>query len=199
MTEAMHRIEEDQRVFLRDISWEQYETILAIRGERSGVRISYLDGELEFMSPSIDHERIKKFLARLLEAWCEERGPDLNGYGSWTIEQREKKCGVEPDECYVVGVEIKSRPDIAIEVIWTHGGLAKLEIYRRLGVPEVWNWKGGKIEVFVLQDGAYEVRERSTVLPDCELDVFCQYVERENQTQAVREFRAQLRNECKPG
>jgi len=44
---------------------------------------------------------------------------------------------LEPDECYLVGDQDKSAPDLAIEVIGTSGGIDKLEIYRRLDVGEV--------------------------------------------------------------
>jgi len=37
------------------------------------------------------------------------------------------------------------------EVVWTSGGIDKLEIYRRLGVGEVWRWKDSRIEIHVLQ------------------------------------------------
>ena len=50
----------DQRVILHDVSWAQYEAALAIRGDSSGTRIAYLEGELELMTPSVSHEFIKK-------------------------------------------------------------------------------------------------------------------------------------------
>ena len=58
--------EQDQRVILHDVSWSQYETLLAIRGDNAGVRLTYLSGELELMSPSLDHGAIKKTMARWL-------------------------------------------------------------------------------------------------------------------------------------
>src|SRR6266496_944782 len=81
----------DHRVRLHDVTWEQYETLLAIRGDRAGVRMAYLEGELELMSPSRTHESIKKVLARLLEAYAEERGLDLNGFGSMTLKSQPKE------------------------------------------------------------------------------------------------------------
>jgi hypothetical protein len=42
-------------------------------------------------------------------------------------------------------------------VIWTHGGLDKLEIYRGLGVREVWFWPEGRIEVHSLRGGRYRL------------------------------------------
>src|SRR5437870_12326629 len=85
----------DQRVILHGVTWEQYETILAIRGDAPGVRIAYLAGELELMSPSRGHERTKTLLARLLEAYAEERGLRFDGFGSLTMRSRPRECGAE--------------------------------------------------------------------------------------------------------
>lgn len=34
----------DQRVMLRDVSWTDFETLLATRGDAAGVRMAYLEG-----------------------------------------------------------------------------------------------------------------------------------------------------------
>ncbi len=185
--------DDDQRIFLRGITWSEYEVLLAVKGERAGVRMAYLKGDLELMTPSISHESINTMIGRLLEAYAEERGIDLNGYGSWTIRSAPKERGVEPDKCYIVGGERKEAPDLAIEVVWTHGGLDKLEIYRGLGVGEVWMWKDGALAVFVLNDGSYQRVERSRLLPDLDLALMTSFLDRDSQTQAVRAFRAALR------
>ena len=178
---------------MRGVTWSEYETLLAVRGERAGLRIAYLEGDLEIMSPSIDHESIKKTIARLVETYAEESGLELNGYGSWTIKSAPKERGVEPDECYILGTERKSAPDLAIEVIWTHGGLDKLEIYRGLGVREVWLWRDGSIEVYELRDPQYVRISRSALLPKLDLALLVGFLDAESQTQAVREFRAAIR------
>ena len=60
--------------------------------------------------------------------------------------------GVEPDECYVFGdAPDPERPDLAIEVVWTRGGIDKREIYRALGVRELWFWRRGQY-IFVRRD-----------------------------------------------
>lgn len=185
--------EEDQRIFMRGVTWSEYECLLAIRGDRAGLRIAYLKGDLEIMSPSIDREAIKTTIGRLLEAYAEERGHSLNGYGSWTLKSAPKERGVEPDECYILGIERKASPDLAIEVVWTHGGLDKLEIYRGLGVREVWMWRNEVIEVYQLREGAYALAPRSGLLPELDLAFLASFLDLPDQTQAVREFRAALR------
>jgi Uma2 family endonuclease len=186
---------EDQRVILHDVTWSQYEAILAIRGDRAGVRLTYLNGELELMSPSLDHEAIKKTMARLLEAYAEERSLALNGYGSWTVRSAPKARGVEPDECYVLGTHHPRAPDIAIEVIWTSGGLDKLEVYRGLGVREVWTWREGRIDVHALRGEHYQGKPKSEILPDLDLEVMASFLDGADQTATVRAFRAWLRGE----
>ena len=72
----------DQRVRLHGVSWAAYEALLKLRGKSSAVRISYRAGEVELMAPSDERETDKTRLARLIEAWSEEAGIDLDGVGS---------------------------------------------------------------------------------------------------------------------
>ena len=87
----------DQHVVLHGVTWELYERLLEVRGESSVPRMTYLEGALELMAPSYDHELDKKTLARLVEAWAEEMGIELTGIGSWTLKQKRKERGAEPD------------------------------------------------------------------------------------------------------
>ena len=184
--------ESDQRVTLHDVSWADFEQILRIRGDRAGIRVTYLNGELELMTPSVDHEGIKTTIARLLEAYAEERGLAFNGFGSWTLKHAPTEA-LEPDECYSLTLGRPTSPDLAIEVIWTSGGIDKLEVYRGLGVREVWFWRRGAIEIYVLTGDHYERHQRSVGLPDLDLAVLVRYIDPENQTEAVRRYRQALR------
>ena len=62
MVAAIRRLrhEEEQHVVLRAMSWQDFEAILAVRGERAGVRMYYLDGEIELVSSTKIHEGRKK-------------------------------------------------------------------------------------------------------------------------------------------
>lgn len=185
--------EADQRIFFPDVTWTDLEVLLAIRGDRAGVRITYLNGLLELMSPSIDHEGVKSVIGRLLEIYALERDIPLNAFGSWTLKNPGQARALEPDECYSVGEGRPLRPDLAIEVIWTAGGLDKLEVYKGFGVPEVWLWRNGGIEVYRLAAERYEAHPRSVLLPDLDLVVLARHIDVENQTAAVRRYRDALR------
>ena len=180
----------DHIVFLHDVSWNDYERLLEIRGDHSAPRISYLEGEVEIMSPSRDHEQIKSYIGRLLEAWCIDRGIEVRPYGSWTVKEEKKERGAEPDECYIFGTEPREWPQLVIEVEWTRRGIDKLEIYRKFGVEEVWYWRKGIIEVYVLARGRFARAKGSRLFPDLDLQLLASMLDRDSLTQAVRDFRA---------
>jgi len=178
-----------------NVPWSGFEAQLALRGEASVPRVAYLDGAMELMRPSHDHERIKSSIGCLIVTYALERGIDLQPYGGWTLRNEPKAAGLEPDECYVFGTEREpKRPDLAIEVVWTHGGIDKLEIYRRLGVPEVWFWRDEAIAVFVLRNGErYEEAQRSECLPGLDLVQLTSFLGCIPVTQAIRAYQAALR------
>jgi Uma2 family endonuclease len=185
----------DQRVFLRNVPWAHYEVLLALKGEKAVPRIAYLDGVVELMMPSQYHERFKSYIGRLIETYALERDLRLSPYGSWTLKHAPKDAGAEPDECYIIGADqSKPRPDLVIEVIWTSGGIDKLEIYKRLGVGEVWFWQDGHLALYALRrGGVYEQVPRSECLPDLDLDLLCSFLDRPTAIDAMRDFRDALR------
>lgn len=86
----------DARVVVNSVPWSTYVTMRdLLDAAGSGVRLTYLEGTPEIASPSNDHESLKKLLARLLEAWSDERGIDLEGLGSTTFRKEAAERGLE--------------------------------------------------------------------------------------------------------
>jgi Uma2 family endonuclease len=195
---------EDQRVILHDMSWAMYEALLAFRGDRSGVRMYFLDGEIELLSPSKTRESRKTTLARLLETWALEMDVDLNGFGSWTLKREVKEAGAEPDECYILGpADEREVPDLVIEVEWSRTtGLPKQEIYRRVGVRELWTLKSnGELALRVLEKDRYverDIAEGSRVLAKLDLPWLLGFLDGPSQSAAVRALRDALREPRRP-
>lgn len=184
----------DNIVLLPNTSWADYQRLLEIRGERSVPRLAYLEGVVEIMSPSNSHEWLKSWIGCLVEAWCMEQGVEFSPCGSWTLENKEAQRGVEPDECYVFGVRRDApRPDLAIEIIWTHSGLDKLDIYRRLGVREVWIWRHERLTAHALRSDQYQEVPASELLPGLDLAELTSYLDRPTASQAIREYQSRLR------
>jgi hypothetical protein len=107
---------EDHIVVLHDVSWVDYERVLAMRGDVSVPRLNYVEGELELMTPSWPRESI--------------------------------------------------------------------------GVKEVWFWRRGRISVHVLEGNGYVDSASSRALPGIDLVQLASYLDRETDSQAIREYRA---------
>lgn len=184
----------DNVVSLHGVAWADYERLLEIRGDRAVPRYTYLEGELEIMSPSRMHESIKSMISRLVEVWCSEHGIEFNAFGSWTYNDEARRCGVEPDECYVFGCAADAKvPHLAIEVIANSGGGSKLHAYEKLGVSEVWFWSRGWIQIYAPGSAGYIAVEQSRVLPGVNLRQLEHYIESPTTSQAVGAYRAALR------
>jgi Uma2 family endonuclease len=186
---------EDHFVHLHGVTWADYLRVLKIRGDHSAPRITYVEGTLEIMSASRTHEQITSYIGRLVEVWCLERGIEFTPYGSWTLKSRRDKRGVEADECYVFGPEPKKkrRPDLAIEVVWTSGGIDKLDAYRKLGVREVWYWDEGRLRAYLRRGLSYRAVAASEALPGIDLEQLASFLDRPTASAAIRAYRAALR------
>ncbi|PSN13578.1 hypothetical protein C7293_15380 [filamentous cyanobacterium CCT1] len=186
----------EQRLVLQGISWQQYDALVALFvNQLPALRMTYLEGTLELMTTSPEHERLKKTIARLIEAFAEELDLDLNGYGSATFRKEAAARGLEPDECYCLG-ELHEVPNIALEVVITSGGIDKLEVYKGLKVQEVWLWQNQQLRIYGLVDEetGYTVLETSRCLPQLDVALLASYVDRPSQTQAVKAYRQALRD-----
>lgn len=180
----------DHRVWMSNVSWNDFESFIAVRGEdAAGPRVAYLEGTLELMSPSADHESIKKCFAIVVEAYLDHLGVRYRGVGSWLLKHAASKVGLEPDECYLIGDVTKPRPDLALEVAWTSGGMDKLELYRRLGVPEVWIWKRNTVSFFVLTDDGYAQQPTSSYIPTFDPALLAEMLALETHSDVKRELR----------
>ncbi len=184
---------EDKIIVLHGMSWADFQRHLEARGDRPFPRLAYLDGSLQLMSPSPDHEELKSLIGCLIEVYCLERGIEFLTRGSWTVENKGQARGLEPDECYLFSSDRSApRPDLAIEVVWTSGGLDKLDIYRGLGVREVWFWRRGAITIHRLRGTTYEEAPASVVLPGIDVAALASFLDRDTTSAAMRDYRAYL-------
>ncbi|WP_017712510.1 Uma2 family endonuclease [Prochlorothrix hollandica] len=186
--------QQPQTITLHGVTWEQYDTLVELFIDQfPALRMTYLEGTLEIMTTSPEHERIKTIIGRLIEAFAEEFDLDLNGYGAATFRKQIAERALEPDECYCFG-PFQDVPDIAVEVVITSGTLKKLQVYQGLGVQEVWFWQQGNFEIYALLDGdrGYEAQPSSPLLPNLDFALLAQFVDNPQQTQAVKAYRRAL-------
>jgi Uma2 family endonuclease len=189
----------ERRFLLHGVPWWTYVALRDALDDQSRVKMTYLEGALELMSPSLLHGDAKTIIARLIEVWAMERDIDLRGFGGATFRREAKERGLEPDECYKLGpIDDDGVPDIAVEVVITSGLVNKMAVYSGLGVPEVWEWRPSTKAIVVhrLTGDHYEIRARSEVLPSIDLVELASFVNPgENQTRLAKAYQTALRGQ----
>ena len=167
----------DQCVELREIDWKGYLTMLRLRGERSVPKIVYLDGRVWLVSPSSVHERIKRRLGNFVSTLLLELDLPYEEMSQTTFRRRGRRGGVEGDQTfYIANVErVRGKkkldlradppPDLVIEAVYSHDATAAIEVWRRLGVPEVWVCDESELQMLVRQpNGRYAASPSSHAL-----------------------------------
>jgi Uma2 family endonuclease len=140
----------EDRLVLSGLSWERYlEVDEALGHDRPDPRMYYLNGELEIMTTSVLHQKLKKWLGDLIGDYLFETGLEAFPRGQATMRIL-KEAGAEPDESWCLS-EDKEFPDIVLEIALTSGGIAKLDVYRPFAVREVWLWRKGAMEIWSLR------------------------------------------------
>lgn len=168
-------------------SWEQFEAIESLMADSPGLRITYLDGWIEFMTVGEEHEQIKSVLAIFIGLYFFEKGINFIPVGSATRRDRARDVSFEPDESYYIGSR-KEHPDLAVEVTITSGSTNKLAKYLRLRIAEVWFWENNQLAVYRLREDDYEQVSRSEFLPELDLELLVRCVLRPSIIEARTEF-----------
>jgi Uma2 family endonuclease len=195
-----------EHIVLEGITWETYER-LRDETDASG-RIFYMtydEGTLEIMGPSLPHEFGKKVIAVFIEDLVIELGWRFYPAGGVTIRRKRIRKGLEPDECYYIRSEPLVRddekvdkqhipaPDLVVEMEVTRRSIARRPIYARMGVPELWIYDGLSLQFLHLEStGGYEPSESSISFPFlklADLEQFVLLARKEGQTAARRAFR----------
>jgi len=165
-----------QKVVLKSISWQTYQAMLADMGDHRSSRLTYDEGMLEIKMPSKLHEIINRLLELIITALVEELGLSIKGYGSTTLDREDLQKGVEPDSCFYIqnadrlqGLDPELPedlpPDLAVEVNITSSSTRRMEIYKRLGVPEIWRYTKQGITISRLENGEYVECQFSPTFP----------------------------------
>lgn len=166
--------------------WDTY-LMLDRLCEKSGTRVRFHRGIIEFMSISFPHESLKGQIGQFVRTFCNTHDIDYNAWGS-TTQRVEGVMGGEPDDSFSFGAEMKAQPDLFIEVALSSGGIDKLEFWSELKAAEVWIWQNKRLHAFVLRGEGYEPVSQSAVLPGIDLKLIEELAELKPHSKAIREF-----------
>ena len=168
-------IPKQENVLLHNVSWQEFENILAEMGESRATRVAYDRGTVEIIMPLPEHEYFKEVIADLVKDLADELDIDYESLGSTTWKRKDVLAGIESDHCFYIQNEplIRGRldidldrdppPDLALEIDITSKSLNRQSIYARLQVPEIWRYDEGVLHIYHLQAGEYVESNQSLV------------------------------------
>jgi Uma2 family endonuclease len=151
--------------------------------------VAYDNGTLEIMTPLPENESGKELISDLLKALLEELDIEFCTLGSTTFKNEVMTKGIEPDNCFYIQNEAAVRgknridltldppPDLALEIDVT--SRTHPSIYEALGVPELWQFEKGGLQINLLRDGKYSPSNFSPNFPKLNsISTFCRDVAR---------------------
>ncbi|MEG4282378.1 Uma2 family endonuclease [Microcoleus sp. A006_D1] len=177
----------EQHFTCRGLTWHQFKAIQASFENVPGVRLFYCQGVLEIVGISKPHEAFQWIIGLLLGIYFEVKEIEFFPSGAYS-QIVEDKVEYQADLSYCFGTD-KDVPDLCVEVVITSGSPIKLQKYRLMGVPEVWFWEDGTLELYHLREQGYERITNSEFLPELDLSLLKRCILFASPLEALKEFR----------
>jgi Uma2 family endonuclease len=184
------RVVADDCVVLPHVSWETYERLLRDDEERRVPRMTYDQGVLELVTPSMPHEEDARTLARIVDIVAANLGIPIRSVGSTTFRRIDLERGFEPDASFYIQNEERIRgqqevnlsvdppPDVVLEMEVSRSAIDKLGLFASMGIPEVWRCDGQQVSIFILdhERDSYRESSHSIALPALTSEVLTRFV-----------------------
>lgn len=165
---------QDRSLSIAGMTWNDYEQLIS--EEYPGYRVSYLNGVITIVSPSQNHETIAEVINYLVIAYCRQYNLPYFPMRSTTLKQP-PFAAKEPDVSFAFNSK-KSIPDLAIEVVYSSGGITDLAKYKYLGVKEVWFWQDSELNFYWLVGSDYNEMPNSKHLSNLFSQALVKFINR---------------------
>ena len=176
----------EQRFTWGGLTWHQFKAIQTGFEDVPNVRLFYCDGVLEIVGTGRLHEAIRCLMGLLMGQYFLQRR--IVFFPSGTYSQIvEEQVEYQADLSYCFG-NIKDVPDLCIEIVITSDSPIKLQKYRLMGVPEVWFWEDGTLELYHLREEGYDRIASSEILPELDLSLLKRCILFASPLDALEEF-----------
>jgi Uma2 family endonuclease len=176
----------EQRVVFRNISWQGYQQLLQILGDKRSAKLIFARGILEITRPLEEHEFSARLIELLIRILVVELGLKIKTMGSTTLDRSDLERGAEPDNAYyiqnqplvagrTVDLATDPPPDLVVEIDITHTDINKPALYASMGVPEFWRYDGREWRIYKLENDEYlevSVSPTFAILPKSKLYEF---------------------------
>lgn len=167
----------DDCVVLRHVSWDTYERLLADDEERRVPRMSFDQGVLELVTPSMPHDEDARILEQAVVIVAANLGVSIRVVGGTTFKRQDMERGFEADASFYIQREERIRgqrevdllvdppPDLILEMEMSRSALNKLALFASMGIPEVWRCDGERVTIHILDQDVYRESASSLALP----------------------------------
>jgi len=173
----------EQRIVLRDVSWDLYDQLSDAIGEKQRVFLAYDGRDLEIMTKGRVPESYRDVFGWFVKFVISELKIRCRGLGETTWKRPELARGLESDLCYcfspdkiaadIAALARKSNdiadypnPDLAIEIDISPSLVDRPAIYAALKVLELWRFEADSLVIEHLgEDETYRPVESSRFLP----------------------------------
>ncbi|MGK7958629.1 MAG: Uma2 family endonuclease [Crocosphaera sp.] len=190
-------------VIFREQTWEDYQRLLNLRQETSIPKLSFNFNtqEIRLMSPLPSHGNRVDTLRDLVKILLGKKGLDWHCFDPITL-KIPPVAGVEPDTCFYINnrqailgkdkidLTLDPPPDLAIEVDFT--SITDVGAYEIIKIPELWIYRQGSLNIYVLEEDSYQESQKSRLFPDVDVkNILPQYVElgwNQGSSVALRQF-----------
>lgn len=200
---------------LSPVSWHTY-TALRDDLANTAIQLTFDNQQLEIMNPPLPvHGKSTLSLHHFILVLCDEMELNLASLGDVTLRQANLAKGVEPDNAYYIQHESQVRPllqqarpldltkmpppDLVVEVDITSPSLEKLPIYQAFKIPEVWQYNGQVLKIWILKTHQYQTQPTSPTFQYLPLaEVLTQFIQQsfdDGELAAMRAFRQWVREQ----
>jgi Uma2 family endonuclease len=195
------RVVADDRVVLPCVSWETYERLLADDEERRVPRMTYDQGMLELVTPSMPHEVDAATVTRIVDIVAANLGIPTRSVGSTTFRRKDLKRGFESDASFYIQNEERIRgqrevdltvdppPDVVLGMEMSRSARDKLPLFASMGIPELWRCDGERVSILILEQDHYRESSSSQALPVLTSEVLTQFLAESRTTLSPDWFR----------
>ena len=167
----------NKKIVVQNIDWNLFNRISTIYNDCDFLRLSFNDNFVEIDAANKYWEKPFALLSDLVKFTCEETKTDYIEVGQTVLRDINKAKSVQTLGGFYIQNKLRLKdllkndsttvvsPDLVIEVDVTSPSLDKMPIYAALGVPEVWLYKGERVEFYQLFRENYQKIENSIALP----------------------------------
>jgi len=165
----------EQRVVLKNVSWQQFETLLAEMGAERSARFTFDRNRLELMTPLEEHDRCHKLIESLILVLADEGALRVEGYKAPTLKRPDLGIAIEPETGYyiqqaaavrgkrAIDLAVDPPPDLVLDVSFSPRTENRLALYAAIGVAEVWRYVSqlgddflkGTLQIYCLEGDRY--------------------------------------------